>query len=109
MRFKLSAFIFGPLVGTGISLCAQTPKPAAALPPLGSAQPVAEQIFHRTNSTGMIVVVVRGSDVWMASFGQVAYDRKQQPGPDSLVRLCSITKILTTDVLAKLVADAAVE
>ncbi|MFN2974336.1 D-alanyl-D-alanine-carboxypeptidase/endopeptidase AmpH [Terriglobus aquaticus] len=76
----------------------------AAEPPLGSAQAVAEQIFRRTNSTGMVVVVVRDGDVWMASFGKVAYNSKDQPTPDTLVRLCSITKILTTDVLAKLVA-----
>ena len=77
-------------------------------PPLSSAQAVAEQIFRRTNSTGMVVVAVRDGEVWMASFGKVAYNGKEQPGPDSLVRLCSITKILTTDVLAKLAADGTV-
>ena len=80
----------------------------AALPPLSTAEPVAQKIFERTAATGMVVVAVRDGDVWMSSYGRVAFDNEARPGPDSLLRLCSLTKILATDLLVKMVADKTV-
>jgi D-alanyl-D-alanine-carboxypeptidase/D-alanyl-D-alanine-endopeptidase len=80
-------------------------KPAAPLgPPMDSAGVMAESIFRRTASTGMVAIVVRGDEVWMAGYGRVAPGSNQTPQPDSLFRLCSISKILATDLLSKLVA-----
>ncbi len=75
---------------------------------MGSAEPIAQKIFQRTASTGMVIVAVRDGEVWMSSYGEVAYDKTERPGPDTLLRLCSITKVLTTDLLVKLVADKTV-
>ena len=40
----------------------------------------------------------------MAGYGRVAPGSNERPQPDSLFRLCSISKILATDLLSKLVA-----
>jgi D-alanyl-D-alanine-carboxypeptidase/D-alanyl-D-alanine-endopeptidase len=77
----------------------------APLPQLASADPYFEDLFHRSGSVGMIVVVVRGHELWMQSYGQTAPGSHQKPGPDSLIRLCSLTKIMTSDVLTKMVAE----
>ncbi len=77
-------------------------------PALASAEPVAEDIFHRTASTGMVIVVVRGGEVWMQTFGETAPGSEQKPSANSLIRLCSLSKILTTDLLMKLVVDGTV-
>ncbi len=74
-------------------------------PALNSADPVAEAMFHRTGSTGLVLVVVRGSEVWMQTYGQTAPGSEQKPAPNSLLRLCSLSKILATDLLVKLVLD----
>ena len=73
-------------------------------PPLDTADVAAQQIFERTASTGMVITIVRGNETWAKGYGRVTPVSNEVPGPDSLVRLCSITKILATDLLGKLVA-----
>jgi D-alanyl-D-alanine-carboxypeptidase/D-alanyl-D-alanine-endopeptidase len=85
-------------------LPAQTPT-TPPLPQLQSADPYLADMFHRSRSTGMVVVVVRGKETWMQSYGQTYPGSHQKPNADSLVRLCSLSKIMTTDLLVKLIAD----
>ena len=80
----------------------------APLPQLQSADPYVADLFHRSRSTGMVVVVVRGNETWMQSYGQTYPGSHQKPNADSLIRLCSLTKIMTTDLLVKLVGDGRV-
>jgi serine-type D-Ala-D-Ala carboxypeptidase/endopeptidase len=80
----------------------------APLPLLQSADPLVADLFLRSGSTGMVVVVVRGNETWMQSYGQTYPGSHQKPDADSLVRLCSLSKIMTTDLLTKLVADGRV-
>jgi serine-type D-Ala-D-Ala carboxypeptidase/endopeptidase len=78
------------------------------LPQLNSADPIVADLFRRSGSTGMVVVVVRGNETWMQSYGQTYPGSHQKPNAGSLIRLCSLTKIMTTDLLVKLVADGRV-
>jgi D-alanyl-D-alanine-carboxypeptidase/D-alanyl-D-alanine-endopeptidase len=80
----------------------------APLTQLQSADPFMADLFHRSRSTGMVVVVVRDHETWMQSYGQTYPGSHQKPNADSLIRLCSLTKIMTTDLLVKLVADGRV-
>ncbi len=91
---------------TGISPCAQTPPPA--LPSLDSADALGAGLFLESGATGLVLVVVRDRQVLFRGYGETAPDSHQAPTQDSLLRLCSLTKIFTTDVLAKLVADGTV-
>ncbi len=83
---------------------AETPP----LPQLQSAGPFVADLFRRSGSTGMVVVVVRGNETWVQSYGQTYPGSHQKPNADSLIRLCSVSKIMTTDLLVKLVADGRV-
>lgn len=74
-------------------------------PPLASADAAAQKIFQRTAATGMVVGIVRDGEVWTGGYGRVAPGSNQLPAANSLLRLCSITKILATDLLAKLVVE----
>ncbi len=56
----------------------------------------------------MVLVVVRNDQVFFRGYGETAPNSHQVPSRDSLLRLCSLTKIFTTDVLTKLVADKTV-
>jgi D-alanyl-D-alanine-carboxypeptidase/D-alanyl-D-alanine-endopeptidase len=81
---------------------------AQALPDLQSAGPLGDDLFLQSGSTGMVLVVVRDNQVFFSGYGETAPNSHQAPTQDSLLRLCSLTKIFTTDVLAKLVADGTV-
>src|SRR5580692_1922831 len=101
---KLPRLILTPLfLLSFISVLAQTPPPS--LPDIQSAGSLGEDIFLQSGSTGMVLIVVRDNQVFFRGYGETAPNSQQPPTQDSLLRLCSLTKIFTTDVLTKLVAD----
>ncbi len=79
-----------------------------AMPDLSSAGPLGAQLFAQSGATGMVMVVVRGDQVLFRGYGETAPGSGTAPDANSVVRLCSLTKIFTTDVLTKLVADKTV-
>jgi len=79
-----------------------------SLPDAQSIGALGEDLFLQSGSTGMVLVVVRGDQVVFHGYGETAPNSRQVPTEDSVIRLCSLTKIFTTDVLAKLVADKTV-
>jgi serine-type D-Ala-D-Ala carboxypeptidase/endopeptidase len=95
--------LFGLVLFLPLSMRARAQ--AGPLPQLQSADLYFDDLFHRSGSEGMVVVIVRGQETWMQSYGQTAPRSHQKPTADSLVRLCSLTKIMTTDVLVKMVAE----
>lgn len=50
----------------------------------------------------MVLVLVRGNEVFFRGYGETAPGSQQPPTPDSLLRLCSLSKIFATDLLIKL-------
>jgi serine-type D-Ala-D-Ala carboxypeptidase/endopeptidase len=83
-------------------------QPPASLPDLQSIGALGTDLFSQSGSAGMILVVVRGDQMFFRGYGETAPNSHQVPTQDSLLRLCSLTKIFTTDVLTKLVADKTV-
>jgi D-alanyl-D-alanine-carboxypeptidase/D-alanyl-D-alanine-endopeptidase len=79
--------------------------PSVPQPDLQSAGALGTDLFLQSGSTGMVLVVVRDDQVFFRGYGETAPNSHQLPTRDSLLRLCSLTKIFTTDVLTKLVAD----
>jgi serine-type D-Ala-D-Ala carboxypeptidase/endopeptidase len=83
-------------------------QPPASLPDIESFGALGTDLFIQSGATGMILVVVRDDQVFFRGYGATAPNSHQVPTQDSLLRLCSLTKIFTTDVLTKLVADKTV-
>jgi D-alanyl-D-alanine-carboxypeptidase/D-alanyl-D-alanine-endopeptidase len=75
------------------------------LPNLKSAGSLGADMFLQSGATGMVLVVVRDNQVFFQGYGEIAPNSHQLPTQDSLLRLCSLTKIFTADVFTKLVAD----
>jgi D-alanyl-D-alanine-carboxypeptidase/D-alanyl-D-alanine-endopeptidase len=65
-------------------------------------------LFLQSGTTGMVLVVVHDNEVLFRGYGETVPNSHQAPTQDSVLRLCSLTKIFTTDVLTKLVADKTV-
>ncbi len=78
---------------------------AQTRPPLETADALARKIFQRTAATGMVVAIVRDNEVWVNGYGRVAPGSDQVPTGNTLLRLCSISKVLATDLLAKFVVE----
>jgi D-alanyl-D-alanine-carboxypeptidase/D-alanyl-D-alanine-endopeptidase len=78
---------------------------AAQVPPLEAAEALGQDLYLRSGSTGLVLVVVRGDEVFFRGYGETALGSGQAPGPDSLLRLCSLSKIFATDLFLKLAAD----
>lgn len=78
------------------------------LPDLESADALGQDLFVQSGSTGLVLVVVRGNQVFFRGYGETAPGSGKTPAQDSVIRLCSLTKIFTADVLAKMVADKTV-
>lgn len=83
-------------------------QPSTPQPDIKSAGALGADLFQQSGSTGMVLVVVRDNQVFFHGYGETAPGSHQLPTQDSLLRLCSLTKIFTTDVLTKLVADKTV-
>ncbi|HEX8813019.1 MAG TPA: D-alanyl-D-alanine-carboxypeptidase/endopeptidase AmpH, partial [Terracidiphilus sp.] len=84
---------------------------AQAPAPLYDPQTMAvlgDELFRNSGATGMVLVVVHDNQVFFHGYGETAPGSRQLPTQDSVVRLCSLTKIFTTDLLNKLVTDKTV-
>jgi D-alanyl-D-alanine-carboxypeptidase/D-alanyl-D-alanine-endopeptidase len=109
MTFKLSRRLslllaFAPSLHLAPAV-AQTPPP---LPTLQSAAALGQELYQRSGSVGMVLVVVRGNQVFVHGYGETAPGSGRVPDNESIIRLCSLTKIFTTDLLTKLAADKTV-
>jgi D-alanyl-D-alanine-carboxypeptidase/D-alanyl-D-alanine-endopeptidase len=100
---KWLAFLAVLLPVLAISPVLAQTKPS--LPDLQSAGALGSDLFAQSGSTGMVMVVVRNNQVFFSGYGETAPGSGQLPTADSLLRLCSLTKIFTTDVLVKLAND----
>ena len=58
-----------------------------------------------SGAPGLVLAVVRGPDALVRGYGETAEGNGQEPDGRSLLRLGSITKVFTTEVLAGLAAD----
>jgi D-alanyl-D-alanine-carboxypeptidase/D-alanyl-D-alanine-endopeptidase len=94
--------LFIPLLCLLVPVKAQSPQ-APILPNLSTAEGLGAELFANSGAVGMVVVIVRDDQVFFHGYGETAPNSSVAPSADSVVRLCSLTKIFTTDVLSKLV------
>lgn len=91
-------------------LCALAASLAAQQPlSLADADVRGQNIFEQSGVTGMVLVVVRGHETMIRTYGQTFPGSGRTPDSNSEIRLCSVSKILTTDLLARLVAEGKVK
>lgn len=105
MRIKLSSILICIMLGSClVSACGQE-SAEAPVPDLKTVGDLGAQLYQQSGATGMVLVLVRGNEEYFRGYGETAPGSHQLPTEDSLLRLCSLTKIFTDDILVKLVAD----
>jgi D-alanyl-D-alanine-carboxypeptidase/D-alanyl-D-alanine-endopeptidase len=67
-----------------------------------------EVMYLETGVPGMIIAAIRGNESAVFGFGETSKDSGVEPDGKSLVRIGSITKVFTGEVLARLAADGTV-
>jgi serine-type D-Ala-D-Ala carboxypeptidase/endopeptidase len=90
-----------------LSAAAQT-APVMNLHDLKDADAMGADLYANSGATGLVLVVVRGNEVYFHGYGEAVPGSHTAPTPDTVIRLCSLTKIFTTDLLSKLVSDGTV-
>jgi D-alanyl-D-alanine-carboxypeptidase/D-alanyl-D-alanine-endopeptidase len=75
---------------------------------LKDAESLGNELYTNSGATGLVLVVVRGNEVYFHGYGEAVPGSHAAPTRVTVVRLCSLTKIFTTDLLTKLVANGTV-
>ena len=75
---------------------------------LADADQRGAEIFQQSGSTGMVMVVVRNRDVTIKGYGETAPGNGVRPDANSLVRLCSVSKIFAGELLTELANEGKV-
>lgn len=66
-------------------------------------------LFHALKAPALVIGVVRNGEIAVAGFGQARDGADRAPDGDTLLRIGSITKAFTGEVLASLAAEGAVK
>ena len=103
MRFVIASLFLLSL----LSAAAQT-APVVTLHDLNEADALGADLYTNSGATGLVLVVVRGNQMYFKGYGETVPGSHEAPSLNSEVRLCSLTKIFTSDLLAKLVSDRTV-
>lgn len=95
---------------------------AASLTSVQAAQPIAdpvfasdivdryaEHIFYGSGATGMALVVIDGNQRVFRSFGDTRPGNNVRPQLDSVIRIASLTKLMTSEMLVKLLDQGTVK
>jgi len=96
-----------------VLMCAPLLPLAASLPAqppisLDEARNRGLVIFQQSAVTGMVLVVVRGREAMIETYGETYPGSGQKPDAGSLIRLCSVSKVFTGDLLVRLAVDGKV-
>ena len=103
MRFLIASLFLLSL----LPAAAQT-APVMTLHDLKDAETLGADLYANSGATGLVLVVVRGNQVYFRGYGEAVPGSHEAPAMNSELRLCSLTKIFTSDLLAKLVSDGTV-
>jgi D-alanyl-D-alanine-carboxypeptidase/D-alanyl-D-alanine-endopeptidase len=96
-----------------IALCAffiASAAPAVSQQPLSLADAAlrGQDLYDQSSFTGMVLVVVRNREVMIKTYGETYPGSGRAPDANSLVRLCSISKVFTADLLMSLASEGKV-
>jgi len=103
-RLPIRSVVLGCLPAISLAACLLAQQPL----PLTEADQRANALFQQSGFTGMVVVIVRNSEISIKGYGETYPGSGIHPDANSLLRLCSLSKVFTTDLLLKQVAQGTV-
>ncbi len=103
MKYAIRLFLV--LAATALSLAGKAQSATSSPDPLLTskiADKYAKRIFHSSGATGMALVVIDGNQQLFTSYGETFPGNATLPKKDSLIRIASLTKLMTSEVMVKL-------
>jgi D-alanyl-D-alanine-carboxypeptidase/D-alanyl-D-alanine-endopeptidase len=92
-------FLCGMFLPLAASVCAQQPLSFT------DAELQGQTLFQQSGFTSMVLVVVRDRETMIKGYGETFPGSAHNPDANSLIRLCSLSKVFATDLLLRLAAD----
>jgi D-alanyl-D-alanine-carboxypeptidase/D-alanyl-D-alanine-endopeptidase len=102
---RFAAGILSVVLLATVAARGQAPQPIS----LAEADQRGATIFQQSAATGMVLVVVRNHEVMIRGYGETAPGSGVRPDASSLIRLCSISKIFTGELLLELANEGKVK
>nr|WP_280523277.1 D-alanyl-D-alanine-carboxypeptidase/endopeptidase AmpH [Pantoea coffeiphila] len=103
MKSLRYALIFLPVLALPMQSQAQkTPDPLLASELVNR---YADNIFYNTKASGMAIVAIDANQRIFASRGVVRPGSKQPPAKDSLIRIASLSKLMSSELMVKLAEE----
>jgi len=99
VRRSAAPIILPALLLVASAALGQTQQPLS----LADADLRGSLLFQQTGTTGMVLVVVRNREVMIRGYGETFPGSGVRPAPNSLIRLCSISKVFTAELLLDMV------
>ncbi|ETT02889.1 MULTISPECIES: D-alanyl-D-alanine-carboxypeptidase/endopeptidase AmpH [Providencia] len=65
----------------------------------------ANRIYNESDARGMAIIVIDNNQTLARYYGETAPGNGQKPGPNSLIRIASVSKLMTSEILIKLEQD----
>nr|WP_282552199.1 D-alanyl-D-alanine-carboxypeptidase/endopeptidase AmpH [Providencia rustigianii] len=65
----------------------------------------ANRIYKESDARGMAIIVIDNNQTLSRYYGETAPGNGQKPGPNSLIRIASVSKLMTSEILIKLEQD----
>lgn len=63
------------------------------------------RIFNESDARGMAIIIIDNNQTMSRYYGETAPGNGKKPGPNSLIRIASVTKLMTSEILIKLEQD----
>lgn len=102
----MRSIVFALTLAIVAAASSRAAEPQAADPVLAEATGLMGTVmFVDSGAPGMVLVVVRGGHRLVAGYGETEKGNGRTPDGDSLLRLNSITKVFTSEVLSSLAAE----
>jgi D-alanyl-D-alanine-carboxypeptidase/D-alanyl-D-alanine-endopeptidase len=102
----LRAVLLACVLGLAAALPSRAAEPGVADPVLAAASDLAgAAMFLNSGAPGMVLVIVRGHADIVLGYGETQKGNQRTPDGSSLLRLNSISKVFTTEVLVSLAAE----
>lgn len=69
----------------------------------------AEQIYNSSQASAMVLVAIDNDQQVFRSYGEIRPGSNQRPRPDSLFRIASLTKLMTSEVMVKMNSEGSIK
>jgi len=111
LSLKRSLLLSAALYAASLTCVQAAPAQPIADPAFASdvVDRYANLIFYGSGATGMALVAIDGNQRVFRSFGETRPGNNVHPQLDSVVRIASLTKLMTSEMLVKLLDQGVVK